>query len=328
MRIHPALVTLLAGLLVATLALASERASAQADFPARSITLVVGYPPGGSADATGRVLAEALSRQLKVPVVVENVGGAAGSLAAQKVVNAVPDGYTLLVGSNNEIAINQFVNRAQKYDGYRDLTHLGLVNSQPLMLVATRKAGVKTVDEFLRLVRAQPGKYFFGSSGTGSALHVAGEMIKQKTGIKLDHVPYRGAGPLVADLLGEQLQFAVLVTSSALPHVNSGKLIALGTTEPKRSPLTPQIPALAEHPDLAGLDMSTWYMLSGPRQLPPTVVQKLRTALQAALADPALRKRMTEAGSTPLTGTEDTAAFLAAEARKYKEVVEFAKITE
>jgi tripartite-type tricarboxylate transporter receptor subunit TctC len=301
---------------------------AQTDFPNKPITVVVGYPPGGSTDLTGRVVAEILAKQLKVTTVVDNVGGAGGTVGAQKVVNAPADGYTLLLGANNEVAISRLINPALRYDGLKDFTPVGLVASQPMVLVASAKTGVKTTDEFLKLVKSKPGQFSYGSSGVGTALHLTGEMLKDKAGLFMVHIPYRGVAPLTNDLIGNTLDFGVFVLSSGLPHIRSGKVVALGTSEAKRSSVAAQIPALSEHPQLQGLDISSWFMLVGPKGMPPAVLAKLQKALQEGLQDPAIRKKLEDSGSTVFTGKEDAAAYLNSETAKFKKIVDFAKIKE
>jgi len=314
--------------LVAASLLAPVPSWAQGEaYPNKAITIVVGYPAGGSADLTGRTLAVEMAKRLAVPVVVENIGGAAGAIGAQKVANAAPDGYTLLSGSGNEIAINRLVSSSVKYD-IKDFTPLGLIASQPLVLVASQKSGVKTVDQFLNLVKSNPGKYSYGSSGVGSSLHLAGEMVKDQAGLFMTHIPYRGVAPLANDLMGNNIDFGVFVLSSALPHIRSGKLVPLGTTELKRSPVTPDIPALAEHPKLKGVNIGTWWVLMGPAHLPPFVEARLKKALSDSLQAPDLRKKLEEASSTVAPLNVDMPKFLSAEVAKYKKIVDIAKITE
>jgi tripartite-type tricarboxylate transporter receptor subunit TctC len=314
--------------MLALVACASLAAWAQADYPSKAITVVVAYPPGGSTDLTGRVVADILAKQLKVTTVVENVGGAGGAVGAQKVVNAAADGYTLLLGSNNEVAISRLINANLRYDGLKDFTPVGLVASQPMVLVASAKTGVKTTDEFIKLVKSKPGQYSYGSSGVGTGLHLTGEMVKDKAGVFMVHIPYRGVAPLANDLLGNTLDFGVFVLSSGLPHIRSGKVIALGTSERQRSAVMPNIPALAEHPQLKELDISSWFMLLGPKGMPAGVTAKLQKALQDGLQDPAMRKRLEDSGSKVFTGKEDSAAYLVSETAKYKKIVDFAKIKE
>ena len=309
-------------------ALLAAPAFAQGDgYPTRPITLVVGYPPGGSTDLTGRAVAAALAKSLNATVVVENVGGAGGAIGAQKVLAAAPDGYTLLVGASNEIAINRLVSSGVRYH-WQDFTAIGLIASQPMVLVASPAMGVRNVDEFVRLVRSRPGKFSYGSSGVGTALHLAGEMVKEQAGLFMTHIPYRGVAPLTNDLVGNSIEFGVLVLSSGLPHVRSGKLVALGTTERARSRVTPDIPALAEHPMLASTDIGSWFALMGPGRLPEPVQARLRTALAQSLQDPELRGRLEASGSTVAQGPVDMARFLREETVKYQRIVDFAKIRE
>ena len=303
-------------------------AAAQVDtYPNKPVTLVVAYPPGGSTDLTGRTLGLELAKKLGVPVVIENIGGAAGAIGAQKVANAAPDGYTLLVGANNEVAINRLVSASVKYE-LKDFTPLGLIASQPLVLVASQKSSVKNVGQFLSLVKQNPGKFSYGSSGVGSSLHLAGEMVKDQAGLFMTHIPYRGVAPLTNDLLGGNIDFGVYVLSSALPFIRSGKLVALGTTERQRSAVTQEIPALAETPQLKGIDIGTWYVLMGPARLPAPVVARLKKALDESLQSPELRKKLEDASSTLAPPGVDLDKFLNTEVAKYKKIVDFARITE
>lgn len=308
--------------------LVSAPVAAQGDnYPNKPITIVIGYPPGGSTDLTGRTLAHELSKRLGVPVVIENVGGAGGAIGAQKVVNAAPDGYTLLVGANNEIAISRLVSPAVKYQ-IQDFTPIGLVASQPLVLVASQKSGVKTLGQFLSLVKQNPGKFSYGSSGVGTSLHLAGEMVKQQGGLFMTHIPYRGVAPLTNDLLGNNIDFGVFVLSSGLPHIRSGKLVALGTTEAKASPQMPEVAPMAANHKLQGIDISVWFALMGPAKLPEPVLAKLKKAFGEAMQSPELRKKLEESGSTLAAPNVDLAKFLETETAKYKKIVDYAKITE
>ncbi len=316
---------LLAGL--ALCALSPMAALAQTDYPSKPITLIVGYPPGGSTDLTGRTVAAELSKKLGVPVVIENVGGAGGSIGAQKVINAAPDGYTLLVGANNEIAISRLVSASVKYN-LNDFTPIGLIASQPMVLVASTKSGVKSIDQFMSLVKASPGKFSYGSSGVGTALHLAGEMVKDQGGLFMTHIPYRGVAPLANDLLGNNIEFGVFVLSSGLPHIKSGKVVALGTTEKKRSAVTPDIPALSENAKLKDIDISSWFALMGPAKLPEPVVARLKKALAESLQSPDLRKKLEDSGSAIAALNVDMPKFLKDETTKYQRIVDFAKIKE
>ena len=301
---------------------------AQAWPAAKPITLVVGYPPGGSTDLTARTLGAELSRKLGQTVVIENVGGAGGTIGAQKVASAAPDGYTLLLGSNNEMAISKLVSASVKYDPLRDFTPLGLVASQPMVLVASSKSGVKTTDEFIKAAKASPGKFSYGSSGVGTALNLAGEMVKEASGAYVVHIPYRGVAPLANDLLGGQLDFGVFVLSSGLPHIKSGKVVALGVTETKRSAAAPDVPTLSEHPLLKNVSISSWFGLWAPAGLPAAVNQKLTQALAESLASPDLRKKFEDSGAVTANGTTPLGSFQKLEIDKYEGIVKFAKIRE
>ena len=301
---------------------------AQTDsYPNKPITIVIGYPPGGSTDLTGRTLANEMAKRLGVPVVIENVGGAGGVIGAQKVVNAMPDGYTLLVGANNEIAISRLVSPAVKYQP-KDFTPIGLIASQPMVLVASQKSGVKTVEQFLSMVKKNPGKFSYGSSGVGTALHLAGEMVKEKDGLFMTHIPYRGVAPLANDLLGNNIDFGVFVLSSGLPHIRSGKVTALGITEAKRSAVAADIAPLADHPKLKGVDIGVWFALMGPAKLPEPVAARLKKALGETLQSPDFRKKMEAASSVVSTPDVEIDKFLVSETAKYKTIVNFANIKE
>ena len=246
---------------------------------------------------------------------------------AAKVASSAPDGYTLLVGASNEIAINKLVTKKVKYD-LKDFTAIGLVASQPLVLVASTGTGVKNLAEFTERVRKNPGKLSYGSSGVGTSLHLAGEMIKEQGQLFMTHIPYRGVAPLTNDLVGNNLEFGVFVLSSGLPHIKSGKVIALGTTEAKRSTVAPDIPALAESAQYKNVDIGTWFALMAPAHLPKPVAERLKKALNETLESPDFRKRMEAAGSTVASPSLDVDKFLAAEVAKYKKIIEFAKIEE
>ena len=314
-------------LLCSLAAFLTTPAFAQEAYPAKPITVVVGYPPGGSTDLTGRTVALELSNKLGVPVVVENIGGAGGAVGAQKVANSTPDGYTLFLGSSNELAIVNLVNKRIKYST-KDFTAIGMVASQPLVLVASKSAGVKDIAEFTQKLSKNPGKFSYGSSGVGTSLHLAGEMVKEQGKLFMTHIPYRGVAPLTNDLLGNNLEYGVFVLSSGLPHIKSGKVIALGTTEANRSAATPDIPAISESAQYKNVDIGVWFALMAPAHLPKPVFDKLKKALNEALQAPELRKKLESSGSTVSSPSVNIDKFLAAEVAKYKQIVEFAKIEE
>jgi len=298
------------------------------DYPARPVTLVCAYPPGGSTDLTARTLAAEMARRLGRQVIVENIGGAGGTLGAQKVQQAAPDGYTLLLGANNEMAIAGLVNSSVRYDPVRQFTPIGRVASQPMVLVASPKTGIRDVAGFIELVSRNPGRFSYGSSGVGTALHLAGEMVKEAAGLFIVHIPYRGVAPLTTDLLGGQLEFGVFVLSSGLPHIRSGRVAAIGTTEGSRSAITPDIPALAEHPRLRNVDIGSWFGLWGPAGLPQPVVRRLQSVLADSLAAPEFLQKMRDAGATVSPPGAELRDFQVAEIAKYRRIVDYARIRE
>lgn len=325
MALQPRRLTLMAWMALLGLAPALS-ALADPQYPNKPIKLVIGYAPGGSVDMAGRVVADMLSSKLGATVVVENQPGAAGTIAAQRVVNSVPDGYTLLAGSSNELAGTGQVNPAQKYDPLKDLTPVMFVGTAPVVLVASPKMNVKNLDQFLALVKSRPGRFSYGSSGVGSTLHFAGELIKQRAGLFMTHIPYRGTAPLISDLVGGSIDFAMMSPTSAAPFIENNRLIGLGVTSAQRFPTLPQVPALAEHPTFKGYELSGWFALAGPRGLPEPIAQRLRMALQAGLQESGFRQRLEQGGSFPSTGKEDVLKVMRSDIALYGELVKFANI--
>ncbi|MGH8804315.1 MAG: Bug family tripartite tricarboxylate transporter substrate binding protein [Polaromonas sp.] len=278
-------------------------AHAQAWPTARPITMVVGFPAGGSADMIARTIAEPLGKRLGTPVVIENVSGAGGTIAGQKVVNAAPDGYTLFMASGSEVSIARLFNPAVKYNGETDFTPIGLVGDVPMVLVASPKAGLKTAPEALLKAQREPGTLSYASSGVGTVLHVAGELLNQKAGTKITHVPYRGAAQMAVDVAGGNIELAFFMTPTALPHIEAGKMVALGVTTQSRSRAAPQIPSLSETPALKGYDISLWNGLFGPAKMPPAITARLNKELNEVLREPAVWQKLQKAGVETQGGT-------------------------
>lgn len=310
-----------AALLVAGPAMADDAAS----YPNKPVTIVVGYPAGGSTDLVGRLVANEIEKHLGQTVIVENLGGAGGAIGAQKVANAKPDGYTLLVGANNEIAIANMINKSIKYK-ISDFTPIGVVASQPMVLVASQKAGVKNTEAFYQAVKANPAKFSYGSSGVGTALHLAGEMMKDQAQIDMQHVPYRGVPALTNDVLGNNIEYGVFVLSSGLPLIKAGKVQAIATTEAKRYAATPDIPALAEHPAFKNVDINSWFAMMGPANMPAPVVAKIKEALNKTMAAPEFRKKMEDAGAQVMDSQIDASQYINGEIAKYQKIIDVAKI--
>ena len=298
-------------------------------YPTKPITLVVGYPPGGSVDLVARTIAPELGRRLGQPIVIDNAAGASGTIGTQKVVNAAADGYTILLGSGSEISIARLTNSAVRYDGARDLSPLALIGTQPMVLVGKANIAARTTDELVAAAKRSPGTFSFASSGTGTPLHLAGEMINQQGHIQIVHVPYKGAAPMVNDILGGQIDLAVLVLSSAMQHIKAGKVRAFGVTEARRSSAAPDIPALNESKALEGVDMGVWFGLFAPARLPSAIADRLQKELLTTLADPAVRSKLTDAGVNVVAApAPELAAFISRETKKYQRIVAIAKISE
>ena len=303
-------------------------AAAQTPYPGKPIKLLVGYAPGGSVDMAARVVADVLAARLGATVVVENVAGAAGVVAAQRVASSPADGYTLFVGSSNELAGTSQVNPAQKYDPQTDFTPVGVLATASVLLAAGPKMNVKNMDEFIALLKRNPGRYSYGSSGVGSLQHFAGELLKQRAGVFMTHIPYRGTAPLTSDLVGGMLDFAMLSPTAAAPFLQNQRFVALGITSSERFAPLPQVPAIGEHPLLKGYELSGWFALVAPRGLAPEVTQRLKAALKAGLADPAIRRRLEEGGAIPASGDEDLTKMMREDIAKYAQLVKFANMRE
>ncbi|MFY3137281.1 Bug family tripartite tricarboxylate transporter substrate binding protein [Achromobacter xylosoxidans] len=255
-------------------------------YPERPVTLVVGYAAGGATDIVARLVAKALTDELGQTIVVENKTGANSNIGAEIVSRAAPDGYTLYVGSIAN-TINRTLYSKLNYDFVKDFKPIGLLATIPNILVVNPKLPVKTVPEYLAYAKANPGKLTCASSGSGSSIHLSCELFKMQTGTDILHVPYRGSGPAVADLLGGQVDSMFDNLPSSLPHVQAGKLRAIGVTSPQRLPAVPEVPTLAES-GLPGFDVESWFGLMAPAGTPQPVIERLNQALDKALADPAL----------------------------------------
>ena len=305
-------------------------AAAQSWPTARPITLIVPFPPGGNVDFAARVLATRFGETLKQSVVVENVPGAGGVIGVSKTVAAPADGYTLLVGVDSAISIAKFVTpTAVRYDSLRDLAPIGIINAAPMIILAKPALPADNVADLIKLARAQPGKLSYATSGVGTVLHLAMERVKAQAGIDLVHVPYKGAAQIFNDLMGNQIDLAMLVTIATLPQVAAGKFKALGVTTPQRLASAPQIPALAESPELKGFDMVAWTGLFAPAKTPAAIVERLNRELNDALASPEVGGKFEEQGAVLRRfSTAEFAAFLRKEQAEYGEIVRAAGIKE
>src|SRR5579862_1235330 len=301
----------------------ARKAMAQ-DYPARPVRLVVEVAAGGSPDIIARLIAQSLSERLGQPFVVENRAGAAGNIATEYVSKAVPDGYTLLL-SMSANAINTTVYQNLPFNFIRDLAPVSSIGTIPLIMEVNPSIPAKTVPEFIAYAKANPGKINMASGGTGSPLHVAGELFKMMAGVNMIHVPYRSEALALPDLIGGQVQIMFGVMPASLGYVRSGKLRALAVTSAKRQPELPDVPALSEF--LPGYEANGWYGVSAPKDTPPQIIETLNKQINAALADPKVRQHLTELGCGVFAGSPaDFEKFIVSETDKWAKVVQFAGV--
>jgi tripartite-type tricarboxylate transporter receptor subunit TctC len=318
-------------LLAAALCAALPTAAlAQAWPTAKPITLIVPYTAGGSVDVNARLVAQRLGERLKQSVVIDNVSGAGGAIGVAKAVNAAPDGYTLVVGPDSAIAIGKLVNpTAFRFDPLKDLAPVGLLNTAPMVLVARPGLEAQTFADFVKLAKAKPGQYNYATSGVGTVLQLAMELLKERSGIFVTHVPYRGGAQIATDVIGNQVDLAMLVSTSAIPHVNGKRLKALGITSNKRLAALPGVPTFDEMPGLKGFDMVSWTGIFAPAKTPPAVVAQINQELNAVLQEEGVRSKLMEQGALPGSGTPEAfGKFVQAEYSRNQKIVQTANIKE
>ena len=302
----------------------SRTAPAQA-YPNRHVRLVVPFTPGGGGDALGRPLALRLSEVWGQQVVVENRGGAAGNLGAQAVVNAEPDGYTLLLGAAF-LSINPYLYPNSGYDPVADLAPVTLLCIIPNLMIVPNSSPAKTVQEFIAYAKSNRGKTTFGSSGVGASPHLTGELFKRMAGIEMQHIPYRGAGPAMNDLVPGRIDAMFTNITGVLPHVRSGTFRGLAVSSGKRSPLVPDIPTIAES-GIPGFDVTTWWGLFVPAKTPADIVTKIQADTAAALMHPSVKQRYEAIGAPPQSSTPaELAAFVKADLKRWGPIIKEAGI--
>ena len=307
-------------------ALASAPAFAQS-FPSRPVNLVVPFPPGGGTDTGARILAEQLSKRWGQPVVVENKGGAAGQIGADSVAKAKPDSYTLLLGNIGTQAINPSLYAKLPYDADKAFAPVSLVAELPLAMMVNPALPAKTASEFIALAKSKPGQLSYSSSGSGSAPHLAAEIFKDQTGTFVLHVPYRGGGPAIADLLAGHVQLSFMTVLEASGHIKGGKLRALAVTGDKRVQALPDVPTLAESV-VPGFNAISWIGLLAPAGTPPDVVDKIAADVRAVLADDAVKARITALGGVPRATTpQEFGKLIADDKARYAQIIRSRKIT-
>ena len=306
-------------------ALLPSAAIAQPAWPAKPVRMLVGYAPGGPVDIVGRLTSQRLSELLGQAVLVENRPGAGATIAVEAVARAAPDGYTLLTAGGGELTIAPSIYPALAYNPLKDLASIALVASSPLMLVVNPRVPVQDAKGLVALVRSQPGRINFASSGTGSTAQLASELFASMTATQIVHIPYKGAGPALADLVGGQVDMMFTGVSAALPFVRSGKLRALGVSGSRRLAALPEFPPVGEA--LPGFEVTTIYAMMGPPALPREIVQRLNTEVGRFLSEPGPRERLLALGAEPVGGTpEQLSAHIAREIPKWAKIVKAAKI--
>lgn len=306
-------------IVLAALFAAAPLAHAQ-KYPERPIRMVVPFAPGGGTDIIGRIVGQGLGETLGQPVVIDNRGGAGSTLGTEIVAKSPSDGYTLLFG-NISLAFNVTLYTTLRYDTRRDLTPVTLAAVQPNIVVINPGLPAKNLKEFIELSRANPGKYNYASAGVGSGTHLAAELLKLITKIDLAHIPYKGTGPALSDLLGGQVNMMVSTFASALPHVKTGRMRALGVTTIKRSPAAPEVPTLDES-GIKGYDYSTWYGLLAPGRVPKTMVDRLNNATHQVLDRNDIRQKFEQQGVDAVRNSPaEFAEYLRTETEKWGKVV-------
>jgi tripartite-type tricarboxylate transporter receptor subunit TctC len=295
-----------------------------ADYPTRPVKWVVGYPPGGATDIIARLIGQRLSEKLGQQFVIENKPGAGNNIATESVINAEPDGYTvLLVNPANYINATLYANL--KFNLVRDIAPVASFNRVPNVMTVNKDVAAKNVAEFIAYAKANPGKVNMASSGNGTSVHLSGEMFMAMTGVKMQHVPYRGAAPAITDMLGGQVQVIFDNMPSIIQHIRSGSLRALAVTTAEPSAQLPDVPTVAA--TVPGYEASALFGMGAPKNTPKEIITKLNTEINAILAEPEMKKRLVELGGEPLIQTpEKFGADIVAETEKWKKVIEEAKV--
>ncbi|MGO4329309.1 Bug family tripartite tricarboxylate transporter substrate binding protein [Cupriavidus sp. 2TAF22] len=297
---------------------------ASKDYPAKPITVIVPYAPGGQGDVFARLIGERLARALGQPVVVDNRPGASGALGSRLVARAPGDGYTLLLGQTGEIAINGSAMKAPGYDTLKDFRAVALVGNAPLVLAAPASAPFSGLGELLQMARSKPGSVSYASSGTATPGHLAAAALAIGTRTEMVHIPYKGAGQAITDLMGGQVQFFFSSASAIMPHLKGGKIKPLAVSTPRRVPALPQVPTVAELA-VPGFDFSLWGGYFAPRETPEAIVTLLNAEINRIIAEPAIRARFEADGSAvePVTPARFD-AFVRAERQKFAQLVKAA----
>ena len=291
------------------------------DYPTRPIRWIVPYPPAGTTDVLARIMGDYLSRKMGQQFVIDNRPGAGNNLGTEAVVSAPPDGYTVLL-VNPANGINATLYKKLPFNFIRDIAPVGGFIRVPNVMEINPDVPAKTVAEFIAYGKANPGKINMASSGLGTSVHLSGELFKAMTGVEMVHVPYRGAGPALTDLMTGQVHVLFDNLPSSIEHIRAGKLRALAVTTDKPSPALPGVPTVAE--TVPGYEASAWFGMGAPKNTPRHIIERLNREINAALQDPEMQKKLADLGGTPIPGTpEDFGKVIAAETEKWRKVVEF-----
>lgn len=298
------------------------------DYPSRTITVIVPFSAGGGVDTVARLLAEKLRVSLKQNVIVDNKAGGSGMIGAQAVAKATPDGYTLLLGSAGETAINPFVYKKMAYQPAKDLAPITLVTRVPNVLVATPGFPAKNVEELVAYAKKNPGKVSYSSSGVGNPQHLNGELLDELANIQMVHVPYKGASGQLIDVVSGNVDLTFVSYAAAKSFIKDGKIKALAVTSAKRASFAPGIAAIAEYKPLAAYQLDNWFGLFAPAGTPEAILQKLNTAVTQAMRDPDLVKRLQDQGGEPEPmSMQQFRDFLQTQTKQFQRIVETAHIT-
>jgi tripartite-type tricarboxylate transporter receptor subunit TctC len=313
-------VTVLSRLLaLALLCIVAAGPAHAADYPTRPVKWVVPYPPAGTTDVLARIVAQWLTEKLGQPFVIENKPGAGNNLGTETVVKAAPDGYTMLL-VNPANGINATLYKELSFNVIRDIAPVAGLVRTPNVMEVTPSFPAKTVAEFIAYCKANPGKINMASSGSGTSVHLSGELFKSLTGCQMLHVPYKGAGPALTDLMGGQVDVIFDNLPSSIGHIKSGKIRALAVTSAERDPSLPDVPTVAE--TVPGYEATAWFGIGMPKGTPKDVVEKINAEVNRALVDPKMRARLAELGGKPIAGSpEDFGKVIAAETAKWEKVV-------
>jgi len=303
------------------LAVAAPQITNAQDFPSRPIRVVVAFPPGGPTDFIGRLITDKMSALLGQRVYIENRAGANGTVGADNVAKSEPDGYSLFLTTAGAVAMSPHIMASIPYEALRDFAPVAEVVTNTTLLVVSPKMGVKTAKELVALAKQKPGTITFASTGTGSTTHLAQVLLADAAGVQFLHVPYRGAAPALADLLGGQVQVLAADLPVLIAQIQAGSILPIGAAADKRNEMAPDVPTLAEQ-GYPNTDASNWYALLAPAKTPPVVIKKLNDAVNAALQDPDVRGKIVKSGAVPVGGTpEALAKFMTAEYDKWGSVV-------